>query len=222
MIDGKEIAAELFRRTNKALTITGYTLDTIRELADIDGVIDWAIVWAERRRAAAAETAAKVAAPTNGLNSNGCKYSIDEIEQIVRAGAPAGANRSDVFHSIVGHYVGCGWSVEQILEHLQQFPEGIGGRYLAEHRLHQEIARSAGKYAQRALPLFNGNGALGQWPGSESTATKDFRGSRQRSQSLIRLNWIKKILSSARMSKTTKTRTLSIQPMTMWTHRHRM
>jgi hypothetical protein len=27
-IDGKEIAAELFRRTNKALTITGYKLDT--------------------------------------------------------------------------------------------------------------------------------------------------------------------------------------------------
>ena len=64
-----------------------------------------------------------------------------------------------MFDSIVGHYVGCGWSVEQILEQLQQFPDGIGGRYLAEHRLHQEIARSAGKYAQRALPVFNGNGS---------------------------------------------------------------
>ena len=159
LIDGKEVAVELFRRTNKALTISGYALDTIRELANIDGMINWAIVWAERRRAAAAETAAKVAAPINGLNSNGCKYSIDGIEQIVRAGAPAGANRSDVFHSIVGHYVGCGWSVEQILEHLQQFPQGIGSRYLTEHRLHQEIARSAGKYAQRALPVFNGNGS---------------------------------------------------------------
>ena len=29
-IDGKEVAAELFRRTNKALTITGYRLDTIQ------------------------------------------------------------------------------------------------------------------------------------------------------------------------------------------------
>ena len=58
----------------------------------------------------------------NGLNGNGSKYSIDEIELIVRNGAPAGANRSDVFHGIVGHYVGCGWSVEQIAEHLQQFP----------------------------------------------------------------------------------------------------
>ena len=159
-IRGKQIAAELFRRTNKVLTITGYKLDTVRELTNIDRLIDWGVVWGERRKAAAAEAAVTGLARTNGngLNGNGSKYSIDEIELIVRNGAPAGANRSDVFHGIVGHYVGCGWSVEQIAEHLQQFPDGIGSRYLSEHRLHNEIVRSAGKYAQRALPLFNGNG----------------------------------------------------------------
>ena len=159
-IGGKQIAAELFRRTNKVLTITGYKLDTVRELTNIDRLIDWGVVWGERRKAAAAEAAVTGLARTdgNGLNGNGSKYSIDEIELIVRNGAPAGANRSDVFHGIVGHYVGCGWSVEQIAEHLQQFPDGIGSRYLSEHRLHNEIVRSAGKYAQRALPLFNGNG----------------------------------------------------------------
>ena len=56
-IDGKDIAAELFRRTNKALTITGYKLDTVRQLTNIDRVIDWAIIWGERRKAAAAEAA---------------------------------------------------------------------------------------------------------------------------------------------------------------------
>ena len=50
-IDGKQIAAELFRRTNKALTITGYRLDTIQELNNIDRVLDWAVVWGERRKA---------------------------------------------------------------------------------------------------------------------------------------------------------------------------
>ena len=35
-IDGKQIAAELFRRTPKALTVTGYRLDTIRELTSLD------------------------------------------------------------------------------------------------------------------------------------------------------------------------------------------
>ena len=50
-IDGKPIAAELFRRTPKALTITGYRLDTIRELTNIDKAFHWAIVWGERRKA---------------------------------------------------------------------------------------------------------------------------------------------------------------------------
>jgi hypothetical protein len=42
-IDGKQIAAELFRRTNKALTITGYRLNTVQQLVNIDKVFDWAI-----------------------------------------------------------------------------------------------------------------------------------------------------------------------------------
>jgi len=220
LIDGKEVAVELFRRTNKALTITGYALDTIRELADIDGVIDWAIVWAERRRAAAAETAAKVAAPTNGLNSNGCKYGLDEIEQIVRAGAPAGANRSDVFHSIIGHYVGCGWSVEQILEHLQQFPEGVGGRYLTEHRLHQEIARSASKYAQRAVPLINGNG---RWVNGREAKVPQQKNSEQPSAEPEpdppELDKEDPELSED--VEDNEDEDVVVQPMTMWTHRQR-
>jgi len=149
-VDGKDIAAELFRRTNKALTITGYRLDTIRELTNIDRVLDWAVAWGERRKAAAAEAAV----PTNGksFKSNGSGYSVDEIERIVQIGAPAEENRSDLFHTIVGHYVGCGWSVDQIFRHLQQFPHGIGERYLREDRLQQEIARSAGKFTAAALP----------------------------------------------------------------------
>jgi AAA domain len=155
-INNKNIAVELFRRTNKALTITGYTLDpAIRELQNVDKVFAWALVWGERRKAAAAQE--KVASKGNGFDSRGCRYSIEEIEQFVREGAPAGTNRSDVFHAIVGHYVGCGWDLKRILAHLEQHPEGIGSRYLAEGRLGDEITRSAGKYAQTELPL-GGNG----------------------------------------------------------------
>src|SRR5262249_15630909 len=151
-IDGKKIAAELFRRTNKALTVTGYTLDpAIRELSNIDRVFDWALVWGERRKAAEQ----KAPIEGNGFDSSGCKYPIEVIEQIVREGPPPGTNRSDIFHAIVGHYVGCGWQVDRILEHLRQYPDGIGSRYLREDRLRQEIDRSAGKYAKTELPLFD-------------------------------------------------------------------
>jgi hypothetical protein len=105
-IDGKKVAAELFRRSNKALTITGYTLDpAIHELTNIDRTLDWAVIWGERRKAAAAP----LPCSGNGFtsNGNGCGYSIDQIEQFVRAGASNGANRSDLFHTIIGHYTGC-------------------------------------------------------------------------------------------------------------------
>ena len=151
----KLICAELFRRTNKALTITGYRLDTIRELTNIDKVFDWALVWGERRKAeaAAAEEAVRAAnGGGNGFDGGGCAFSVDQIEQFVRDGAPPEANRSELFHMIVGHYVGCGWDPERIFEHLQQFPDGIGGRYLREDRLRGEIARSAGKYSNAELP----------------------------------------------------------------------
>ena len=108
---------------------------------------------------------AEAAAPinSNGFNGNGSGYSVDQIEQIVRKGTPVGKNRSDVFHTIVGHYLGCGWSDQQILEHLQQFPRGIGGRYLREDRLRREIARSASKYAKPELPLSDKSGWVNGW-----------------------------------------------------------
>jgi len=84
-IDGKKIAAELFRRTNKALTITGYRINTVRDLTNIDRVFDWALVWGQRRKAAAQTSTQKDGG--NGFDSNGCSFSIDQIEQIVREGA---------------------------------------------------------------------------------------------------------------------------------------
>jgi AAA domain len=162
-IDGKEIAAELFRHTNKALTITGYRLDAVKKLIGIDRVFEWAVAWGERRKTAAAEAAVRVNG--NGFDDNGNRSgcSVDQIEQMVREGAPAGKNRSDVFHAIIGHYVGCGWGAEQILEHLQQFPDGIGSRYLREDRLRREIVRSARKYAKAELPLFDNGGWVNGW-----------------------------------------------------------
>ena len=159
VIDNKPIAAELFRRTNKALTITGSKLDTIRELTNIDPILDWAVIWGERRKAAAAQ-----AEPASvSFNGGGNGYSVDQIEEIVRTGPPEGVNRSDTFHMIVGHYLGCGWTVERILADLEQHPHGIGERYLRERRLATEIARSARKYGATALPLSDNGGWSSSW-----------------------------------------------------------
>jgi hypothetical protein len=110
------------------------------ELGNIDALLDRATRWAERRQHKDAKT-------KNGGNAGTAgRYGIDEIDRIVRDGAPDGTNRSDTFHSVVGHFVGCGWSVEQIGLHLEQYPNGIGERYIAEGRLAGEVKRSAAAF----------------------------------------------------------------------------
>jgi hypothetical protein len=134
---------ELFRRTHKALTVTGLQLGTSKELGNIDALLDRAVVWAQQHQ----QKISKAKPAGNSIAAGTmARYSIPEIEQIVREGAPAGANRSDMFHGIVGHYVGCGWSDEKIVALLEQHPDGIGNRYIAEGRLAGEVERSAGKY----------------------------------------------------------------------------
>ena len=110
--------------------------------------------WGERRKAAAAEQAAPIAGNGSG-GSDGCGYSVEQIEQIVRAGAPAGEDRSDLFHTIVGHILGCGWDAEQIAAHLQQFPTALAAATSRRIGCTSEIARSAGKFKGAELPLFD-------------------------------------------------------------------
>jgi Protein of unknown function (DUF3987) len=141
-------ALELFRHTHKALTISGWDLRQGRTLGNIDRLLDRAVPWAQRRRAAIAPTPV---ARRNGGGA-GLPYTITEIEQIVCNGAPEGTNRSDLFHAIVGHYWGCGWSAEEIVAHLEPHLLGIGERFIAEGRLVTEVIRSIGKYRGLAWP----------------------------------------------------------------------
>ena len=152
---------ELFRATNKALTISGLDLRQGRSLGNIDNLMDWCVFFGEKHKPAPA--AAITPSHFNG-NGHGLPYSLDEIELIVSSGTlPPGANRSDLFHAIIGHYVGCGWDAEQITAHIGQFPDGIGGRYLSEGRLSGEVDRSVGKYNAGALPAPGVNGWVNDW-----------------------------------------------------------
>ena len=158
---GDKHAVELFRATNKALTISGLDLRQGRSLGNIDRLMDWSVFFGEKHKPA--PTTATAPIRLNG-NGHGLPYSLDEIEVMVSTGAlPPGANRSDLFHSIVGHYIGCGWDAERIIAHLGQFPDGIGGRYLSEGRLSGEVARSAGKYNAGALPVSDVDGWVNGW-----------------------------------------------------------
>jgi hypothetical protein len=136
----KDAALELFATTNKALTISGFDLKQGRTIGNIDRLLDYCVFYGEKHKPVAKESSAFAPVQFNG---NGCGYSIEEIEQLVREGAPVnGGNRSNLFHTIVGHYIGCDWPIEQTFLHLHQFPDGIGNKYIAEGRLSVEVSRS--------------------------------------------------------------------------------
>ena len=62
-------------------------------------------------------------------------HDVEFIDQVIREGAPDGANRSDLFHTIVGHLLGSGLDAAAIGAKLMRHPDGIAARYIAEDRL---------------------------------------------------------------------------------------
>jgi hypothetical protein len=151
---------ELFRRTNKALTVTGLQLGSCAGLGNIDALLERAAIWAKRHKA---EARADKVQPIEFAGGTLAKLSVDQIEQIAREGAPPGANRSDMFHAIVGHYWACGWTAEQIYGHLEQYPDGVCDRYIREGRLSSEIERSLGKW--KAHKAATAQFKAGDWTG---------------------------------------------------------
>jgi hypothetical protein len=116
-IDEHGARIELFRRTRKPLTVTGLQVGNCTSFGNIDALLDRAAAWAKQHKPA---KPAGAGFGTNNFSGDGLgKLSIDDIELIVREGAPPGSNRSDLFHAIIGHYSAIGWSGDQIAEHLE-------------------------------------------------------------------------------------------------------
>jgi hypothetical protein len=137
----KDAGIEFYRRpeATKPLTISGLQIGSCRKLSNIDASVDRVLAWAEQHKGAAIES-------NTGPGVSLRTYSIEEIERAVREGAPDDANRSNLFHAIVGHYWALGWKMDQIAAHLEQYPDGIADRYLCQARLQTEIGRSLDKW----------------------------------------------------------------------------
>lgn len=154
---GAEAGIEFYRRpeATKPLTITGLQIGGGNKLVVIDVLVDRLLTWAEQHKGLH-EAAAKLANPGIRLQD----YSIDDIDRAVREGPPDDANRSNLFHAIVGHYRACGWSGDQIVAHLKQHPDGIADRYLKDRRLRTEVGRCLDNWDKRTpAPQFE----TGSW-----------------------------------------------------------
>jgi hypothetical protein len=160
-------AIEPYRRTSKFLTITGLAIGGNGQLGRIDRLMDQVVTWAQKHRATPVRRS--VGPATNGADHGGLvsRMSVDEIEDVIHQGAGNGHDRSAVFHGVIGHLWGCGWSADEMEDELAQHPDGIGGRYLAEGRLRPEIDRCVDKY--EALDL-NGRGPREWAPPAQAVA----------------------------------------------------
>jgi hypothetical protein len=128
-------AIEIYRGCERYITVTGAQFGECEELSELD-LLD----------KIAAEYDGKEQSNGNGFDFNKAGTSID-YDEIIRTGAPAGADASAVFHAVIGHLNAKGLSVDKILETLSKWPNGIARRYAG--RLRGEVERSFEKWQSK-------------------------------------------------------------------------
>ncbi len=130
--DAREGAAiEIYQGCERYITVTGAQLGECRELPRLDLL---------------EEIRARYDKKQNGFDFNKAGTSVD-YDEIIRSGAPAGADASAVFHAVIGHLNARGMSVDAIVEEIAKWPNGIARRYVG--RLRGEVERSFDKWQNK-------------------------------------------------------------------------
>jgi hypothetical protein len=148
------IGIELFRNCARYITISGLQEGSCENLPSIDDYLN--------SLKARFDGQQPPSAPTNfDFNSAGPQQ--DYYQDLIQNGAPQG-ERSEKFQEVIWHLAANGWTIEQIVDELAKYPNGIGLKYAA--RLLDEVARSFGKWQNHRQASATGSpiasGAL--WP----------------------------------------------------------
>jgi hypothetical protein len=142
---------ELYRNTTRYITVTGREIGSCAALPPLDDFIDTMLA----RYSGAAHT----------LNDAGPQSSSIDYDDVIQNGAPEG-QRSELFQAVVWHLAAKGMSIEEIVDKLAQYPNGIGAKYA--DRLLDEVARSFSKWRSRRLTAATGEAASASgnisWP----------------------------------------------------------
>jgi hypothetical protein len=131
----EKAAIEIYRNTARYITVTGIQVGACQELGQANGLLE--------RIQAHFEVA-------HGKEKRERRASAGAYDDAIRNGAPAGADASALFHSVIGHLSGKGMSLDEIVEELGRWPQGIGQRYAG--RLRQEAERSFEKWQAKQQP----------------------------------------------------------------------
>jgi hypothetical protein len=148
---------ELYRNTCRYITISGLQEGSCEHMGQIDDYLDMLVA-----RFDGQPTADEAASDPFDFNSAGAQT--DYYRDIIENGVPEG-ERSEKFQEVVWHLASAGWTIEQIVDELANYPNGIGLKY--SNRLLTEVTRSFGKWQSRRRAGATGVGILAAstlWP----------------------------------------------------------
>jgi hypothetical protein len=147
---------ELYRNTARYITISGLQEGSCDELGPIDDYLDTLVARFDGQ---------PTATPPFDFDFNNAGPQADYFHDIIENGAPEG-ERSGKFQEVIWHLASMGWAIEQIIDELSKYPNGIGAKYAA--RLLAEVTRSFGKWQRRRRASAQGTGAAAAmntlWP----------------------------------------------------------
>jgi hypothetical protein len=157
-LDRKTKAAiEIYRNTERYITISALEVGQCSELPLIDNFVDTLITRYDGAAGGKDELF--------DLNQAEPQKQALDYDDLIKNGAPA-PDRSDLFHSVIGHLYSQGLSEEDIVEELGRHPKGIGAKYAG--RLSKEVHRSYTKWQSKKRAQATGQTTTGQASGQRT------------------------------------------------------
>ena len=149
-------ALELYRNCARYITISGLQEGQCAAMGEIDGYLNELLQRFDGQPEPVLEPELEsdlepAPDPTQttklDFNTAGPQQS-DYFRDIIENGAPEGS-RSERFAEVVWHLAGTGMSIDEIVEELAKYPNGIGAKYTK--RLLKEVTRCFVKWKQRRM-----------------------------------------------------------------------
>jgi hypothetical protein len=140
---------ELYRNCARYITISGLQQGPCQKMGQIGDYLDTLLT--------------RFDGQAKAIDFNTAGPQADYYQSIIENGAPEG-ERSEKFQEVIWHLASAGWSIEQIVDELGKFPNGIGFKY--SNRLLAEVARSFSKWQSQRRAGATGAGPTAgtPWP----------------------------------------------------------
>ena len=143
-------AIEVYRRTNRYITISGNQICGTAELTDIDAVLDGIV-----KRFDGADTK-----QGSIFTARHTQHTAVDVDDLIKNGAPLGV-RSQMFARVVWALATTGYSMDEIQGRLAAHPNGIASKYPG--RLEKEVERCLRKWSVKN-PKQAAPGEEPEWP----------------------------------------------------------